>query len=73
MRDFADKSCGKWVYLWWLNDWYYIEDWYKDFYMPVCGGYAKKAKSLTRESKAFCWNENRLTTSRTNLHCRHLP
>lgn len=26
---------GHWAWLWYVNQWYYLPDWYRQFYWPV--------------------------------------
>ena len=36
---------SRWIWLWWLGQWYLIEPWYRDYYLPLWPGYmAKRAK-----------------------------
>ena len=33
---------SRWIWLWWLGQWYLIEPWYREFYLPLWPGYMAK-------------------------------
>ena len=32
---------SRWIWLWWLGQWYLIEPWYREFYLPLWPGYMR--------------------------------
>lgn len=54
------RAKGRWVWLWWINDWYYIQDWYRDFYLPALpAGYRAERAQCTEYER----NRNRIARS----------
>ena len=39
-----NERAGWWIWLWWLDQWYHMEPWYRELYLPALPGYMRPRK-----------------------------